>query len=1056
MPPSSRRFLIFLFAAWVLLVAPRPGRSEPPDGDEAEVEESNRESLRRELAEKDPTALVGTLPTLQSRRTELAAAATKAAEVFDAAVLGVAERESRLSSLTPPVADSIVPESTRPEVRQAEREFRFAEAMSAWREARAGALEELRQALVAAEKCAADLDREARELGDQLLRLEIVLETVAGHIEEGRLPATDPASTPDVATVREDRAGARGKSRGARDAATEYQARRVQVEQASRDLKQERIAEDPKRAALERAWVSAQERERWTRELRELGVDTLAARLVESRTGLETSEARALEEESAALEAERVAEDLRAQTQAVQEPLAGRARQQYSAERSRLLAELTRRHGQESPSTEYERTALTSGIESRPLNPPPRREEFTTRVEEREAFLATRVQSLDERLRLRAAWIDAMRRVATARADVELALLSASENRHRAWGAAVELRERAARGEVPPESAPAGDDPLLAVESFSLLEGRIEQARARRSSADERLAAAVRRNSELESLRDLLSADRRLSGSVLESLQELARFEAAASVQQTSLPEEERKRLEQLSRVRRTRDDSALEAAAGCFESERSTELWDLLLSYYVEALFLENRRISLLRQDERYRAILRLTVEELPLVETEITAARAELILHQAEEAELFVRTGLIPPGDPAAAGALRAAGRAIPVPEPVPPERIAATADALFEARMRTAGTAAWLADLLRRQSGLGIHADADFCRDALGRVAARMDAVEREISKLSGGGSETGGLIHATREERRSALVASASLALLRFCAIPLIALFLIAAARWVGNRLQDRAGREASASPEMQTEQRQRAETLVHVFRSAWNTVVVIAAIVCMLRELRLDVTPIVASAGIVGLAVAFGAQPLIRDFFAGFFILLENQYKIGDIIKIGTTGGVVERITMRLTVLRDLEGVAHFIPNGTVNQVSNMTKGWARAVLDIGVAYREDVDRVLEVLRKVGDELEADASWSIRLSAAPEVLGIEEFGENAVTLRMLLKTQPAEQWSVAREARRRIKKAFDERGIEIPFPQRVIYQVGSEPSPAVGRLPRTDVQAHREGPSDDTR
>jgi small conductance mechanosensitive channel len=179
-------------------------------------------------------------------------------------------------------------------------------------------------------------------------------------------------------------------------------------------------------------------------------------------------------------------------------------------------------------------------------------------------------------------------------------------------------------------------------------------------------------------------------------------------------------------------------------------------------------------------------------------------------------------------------------------------------------------------------------------------------------------------------------------------------------------------------------------------------------------------------GIAGLAIGFGAQTLVKDFLTGFFILMENQYRVGDVVKIGDHSGLVEKIKLRTTVLRDLAGAVHIIPNGEVQSVNNMTYEWSRVVLDIGVAYKEDVDKVMAVLQDVGKKMRQDEHFGQIMLEDPQILGVDDFGDSQVTVKMLAKTCPLKQWEVARELRRRIKHAFDREAIEIPFPHRTLF------------------------------
>lgn len=218
---------------------------------------------------------------------------------------------------------------------------------------------------------------------------------------------------------------------------------------------------------------------------------------------------------------------------------------------------------------------------------------------------------------------------------------------------------------------------------------------------------------------------------------------------------------------------------------------------------------------------------------------------------------------------------------------------------------------------------------------------------------------------------------------------------------------------------------RAATLTGILRTIALTAIWAIVIIESLQVVGLDIAPILAGAGILGLAVGFGAQNLVRDLISGFFIILEDHIRLGDVAVINGTGGQVETITFRTISLRDFSGAVHVFPNGSINTLSNLSKDWSAFVLDMGVAYREDTDRVVEVMRAVGEELRHDQELGSLMMEPVEVVGVENFADSAVTIRARIKTKPAEQWKVGREYRRRLKKAFDVQGIEIPFPHQTL-------------------------------
>lgn len=229
---------------------------------------------------------------------------------------------------------------------------------------------------------------------------------------------------------------------------------------------------------------------------------------------------------------------------------------------------------------------------------------------------------------------------------------------------------------------------------------------------------------------------------------------------------------------------------------------------------------------------------------------------------------------------------------------------------------------------------------------------------------------------------------------------------------------------------------RAETLGRVFRYIAAVVITLIAGMLVLGELGVSVAPILGAAGVVGLAVGFGAQSLVKDFFNGFFLLLENQIRQGDVVKLGDHAGLVEEVTLRFVQLRDYDGNVHFVPNGTISSVVNMSRGFAQAVVDIGVGYAEDLDQVMEVMREVGRDMRHDPIHATRILDELEIAGVEKWADSAVMIRARFRVAPLEQWTVKRDYLRRLKRAFDERGIEIPFPQVRLHVPPSPPVAAV--------------------
>lgn len=223
------------------------------------------------------------------------------------------------------------------------------------------------------------------------------------------------------------------------------------------------------------------------------------------------------------------------------------------------------------------------------------------------------------------------------------------------------------------------------------------------------------------------------------------------------------------------------------------------------------------------------------------------------------------------------------------------------------------------------------------------------------------------------------------------------------------------------------EKKREDTLITVFEGTTKVIIWLIALFMIVAELGVNIGPLLAGAGVAGLAIGFGAQYIIRDFLSGLFIILENQYRVGDIVCIETTCGLVEDINLRMTVLRDIDGGVHHIPNGEIKKASNLSKGFARVNLNIGIAYNSDLEKAIQVVNQVGQEIAKDSQWREAIIQAPQFLRVDDFADSAVMIKILGETKPLKQWEVAGELRKRIKIAFDKEGIEIPFPQRVIHQ-----------------------------
>lgn len=219
---------------------------------------------------------------------------------------------------------------------------------------------------------------------------------------------------------------------------------------------------------------------------------------------------------------------------------------------------------------------------------------------------------------------------------------------------------------------------------------------------------------------------------------------------------------------------------------------------------------------------------------------------------------------------------------------------------------------------------------------------------------------------------------------------------------------------------------RENTLIRIFNASANIIILILALLMILQEVGFAIGPLLAAAGIAGLAFGFGGQYLIRDLISGLFIIMENQYRIGDVVCFDKTCGLVEDISLRMTTLRDMDGTVHHVPHGEIKTVSNFAKTFARVNLNLGVAYNSNLEHVISVVNKVGNDLAIDPAWKDLIKKAPQFLRVDDFADSAIMIKIFGETEALKQWEVTGELRKRLKNAFDQEKIEIPFPQRVIH------------------------------
>lgn len=279
-----------------------------------------------------------------------------------------------------------------------------------------------------------------------------------------------------------------------------------------------------------------------------------------------------------------------------------------------------------------------------------------------------------------------------------------------------------------------------------------------------------------------------------------------------------------------------------------------------------------------------------------------------------------------------------------------------------------------------------------------------------------------------------------------ALSLTNLILILLLAWISLRVTHRlvsAFHQRLKDKTPSAEEQRRIATLERVFGYVASVVIWVVTIMLVLSELGISIAPILATAGVAGLAVGFGAQSLVKDYFTGFVMLVENQIRVGDIVEIADKTGAVEELTLRYVRLRDYSGSVHFVPNGIITSVSNMSRDFAFAVVDVGVGYREELGAVFQVMKTTAEDLRADPAFSGRILDGLEIAGVDQWAESSVMIRARLKVVALEQWTIRREYLRRLKMAFDAHGIDIPYPHRTVYQVPVRPADQIKSDPLDD-------------
>lgn len=1031
-------------------------------------------AFETEIAGKDTSSILALFSASSAECSTLQGELEKARTAFLEARAALAKARETRDARTPPSPENITVESTAARVRTTEAAYRLSQALVGYHAWRVEAIREQKLAQEAFLERAASTTSAAANLGDALLRQHVLVMQLSRLVSEGKL---SPDALPGEARVEGILKVRMLVSATRKESTAVTRETEAKLGELARLGEEAVVLENRERENLKimrSNHDAASEIAAFLVEIESLPTQEVVQRFVESLVDRQRAEDSVGLEGKAARAAEAAVYAVTNRLEALEDPLFRAAQLQNPGKRAELLEKLSARAGiivtapapTSSPADGIQGYGVAAGQAAAQLPGPGNAAvpaSAIERLEAQENALASRARVFEERITEREVLLAAIATALSTMESLVNAHVNAIQSANKSYGIALELQTRSGSGKLDGETLPPNVAEML--DRGSILLREEEMAAARRqletyaeSARRERLegAAETRR-------RDSVSRALHVVSSKLDAFRRKEDLKSQSERDAKSLTEVEVKRQEQEVLRRMEQEEGLLDFVLGLFESKRAEEIVPLLLGYYRELRDKEQKLSGLEMRKLETEKLIRLAEEERKVIKETLPFLKEELLRLHAEDAQERIRFGLNLPTNPQMLSALHATGQEAPPRVEVTRENLASVADKLFDTRLRVLATELWIEQSEGRLSRLGIDAEIALLREDIGALEARAAGIQREIRRIVGHGRErppaeesvgiatealeeqrfAAGEVGLLRKERREILARAAGLALLNLIAIPLAAVLALRAAKTVGKRIV-RHVRESGEEGALEREQR--ARTLVTVFNASLTTVVTVVAGIYLLKQFRIDVTPIIASAGVAGLALAFGAQSLIRDFFAGFFMLLENQYKIGDVIKIGETGGVVEGITLRLTVLRDLHGVVHFIPNGTVQKVSNMTQGWSRAVLEIGIAYKEDVDRVMDVLREVGRDLHQDTSFGPRLIEAPEVPGVEAFADSSITVRMLLKTRPGEQWNIAREARRRIKSAFDAAGIEIPFPQRVVYHMYPQGEPPITTIENEKIGA----------
>lgn len=1031
------------------------------------------ETIAKDFQDKDPTTLLGLVPSVEVEREKLQ-------KMYEYLLKDLDEKskyresynrvEEKIQKTLPPNIDSLdsALKSKTPSAQRAEKELKAAQLTLQYQEERIKALKAYQEANRELLSRLNSSTITTKKYRDHLIRYQVLLRLLYDFKDQGKIKNLDnlPKSA-DLYDLDEEieklEQTLQNFSKEITVLKEKKTARNKAIVEAQKELqkKKSQIPDLEKNFQEQLAWA------KWIQEVEKLPTPQLIQRYQEAKKNWESTEKKIANAQKDQMDLAGGLEKQWKEIKSLENPLLTRSLKVLSTlqeeAKNRLKQIIEEKKLQTSLELSDEETKkygdlLKSIAQGLPVTDSSKGPiSIESRLEKQLDFFSSIKGFLEKEEEKRNQWISSANKYLEALQYRENAIKEALGEARKIYGSALELQLRMGRKEMAEKDLPPGVNDSAKRETILNLMEQISSLEKDRETMQGQTEEMKRLQNRCKAKQDILEIRSTLVAQKISALREREKLAANFQIDFSKLGDTEKKRFEQEVHQRIENENSWTEFFLNFFHSPLAEEQLKLLEAYYQDLEKIRLRSKNLKKRIAITQRLIRATQEEkklinkfIPLLVSESSEeTREDVILIAQMEGALKTTAHQ----EAILARVKQRTGQTITLPEPMKQEDkakyLTEGTNYLFQAWVQDLSFQAWTRALEQDLSKLGLEAEIGSYNDDIGEIESKEKQLEPERKKLIGHSpaalaaldpsdkpqtrEETSrylrGDIGYTRKLRSQSLLWAAAMALLNLIMIPLLALVLIRLASKINTQIIKRVNKGGKDVSKKDKEQR--ATTLVGVFQTAWAAVVIVVAGIYILKQFRIDITPIIASAGVVGLAFAFGAQTLIRDYFYGFFILLENQYMVGDVIQIGATTGKVEKITLRLTILRSLDGTVHFIPNGTINQVSNRCKKFARAVIDVGVHYNTDLNKALAVLKEVGEDLKKDPEVGSCIMDEFEVLGVDALADSSINLKMWIKTYPGDQFKVSRAARKKIKEAFDRVGIEIPFPQRVVTHVHEE-------------------------